>query len=514
MFDRDTLARDLLASVVVFLVALPLCLGIAIASGAPPAAGIVTGIIGGIVAGRLAGSPLQVSGPAAGLAVLVFEIIQDHGLAGLGVAVFAGGLLQIGAGWLRMGQWFRAISPAVIYGMLAGIGVLIFAAQFHVMVDDVPRENGWRNLIGIPGAVVRGLADPAHQAAAAVGLVTIVVLVAWNTFAPSRVRWIPGALVAVGAATIASALQGLSVRYVQIPDNLLGASTLLSFESLARLGDSGLFVAAVTLAFVASAETLLSASAVDRMQDGPRTNYDRELVAQGAGNVLCGIFGALPMTGVIVRSATNVTAGARTRLSAIMHGGWLLVFVLAFPHVLRMIPTASLAAVLVYTGYRLVDPASVRRLAAYGRMPVAIYVATLLFIVGVDLLTGIILGLALSAVQILYRLSHFDVEVRQEDNALHVHLTGAATFMRLPKLLASLESLPAAGVVHIHVRQMAYLDDAVLESLAAWEKQRRMQGGEAVIVEWERVIGIYRQRHGADEVRIRRLLASNASTAH
>lgn len=506
LLQRDTASSDLLSSIVVFLVALPLCLGIAIASGAPPAAGLITGVIGGLIVGSVSGSPLLVSGPAAGLAVLVYQIIQEHGLAGLGAAVLLGGCLQVVAGWARMGQWFRAMSPAVIYGMLAGIGVLIFAGQFHVMVDDLPRESGWLNIVEIPSAIARGLSgSSAHQSAAVVGVLTLAVLIGWH-WAPARVKWIPSALVAVALATAAAAVAGLDIRYVELPENMFGAGTLVSFDGLWMLGGSGMLLAACTVAFVASAETLLSAGAVDQMHDGPRTNYDRELMAQGFGNMLCGALGGLPMTGVIVRSATNVNAGARTRLSTMLHGGWILLFVLAFPHMLRLIPTASLAAVLVYTGYKLVDPKNVRRLAAYGRMPVVIYLATLTVIVVEDLLVGILVGLALSALQILYRLSHFDIDVRRDDKAVHVHLTGAATFMRLPQLLASLEALPATAVVHVHVHQVAYMDDAVMESLAGWEKQRRKQGCETVNLEWERLIGIYRQRHHADEGRIRRLM--------
>jgi MFS superfamily sulfate permease-like transporter len=511
---RDTLSRDLLSSVVVFLVALPLCLGIAIASGVPPALGLISGIIGGLVVGTLSGSPLQVSGPAAGLVVLVFQIIQTHGLAGLGVVVCLAGLLQVVAGALKMGQWFRAISPAVIYGMLAGIGVLIFAGQFHVMVDDAPREGGLQNLIAIPDAIVKAFGPgTAHQVAALVGVVTIITLMAWNAFAPRRVKWVPGALVAVVAATALSAILGADIRFVELPNSLFASTTPLSRESLGMLTGSGVIVSALTLAFVASAETLLSAAAVDRMQDGPRTNYDRELLAQGVGNTLAGLLGSLPITGVIVRSATNVNAGARTRLSAVMHGGWLLVFVLVFPDLLRMVPTASLAAVLVYTGYRLVDPANIRRLAAYGNMPVLIYVATLSTIVATDLLTGIIAGLVLSAVQILYRLTRFEVRVQQEDDGLHVHLTGAGTFMRLPKLLASLESLPASLPVHVHVHQVDYLDDAIVETLASWQKQRRMQGGE-VVVQWDRIIGLYREGNSADERRLRQFIQQGAPASH
>jgi MFS superfamily sulfate permease-like transporter len=237
-------------------------------------------------------------------------------------------------------------------------------------------------------------------------------------------------------------------------------------------------------------------------------------MAQGLGNMICGFLGALPMTGVIVRSAANVNAGARTRLATILHATWLLLFVLAFPWLIQMVPTASLAAVLVHTGYRLIDPAVVRRLAALGNMPVAIYVSTLVVIVATDLLTGILVGLGASALQVLYRLTHFDVWVRQSEDGLHVHLTGAGTFLRLPRLLALLESLPPAEPVRVHVHQLGFMDDAVLDSLATWEKQRRLQGGAPVHLEWETVIGLYRSRHPADEQRLWRFVEQVAPASH
>lgn len=506
-------SHDLLSSVVVFLVALPLCLGIAIASGVPPALGLISGIIGGLVVGSLSGSPLQVSGPAAGLVVLVYDIVQTHGLSGLGVVVCLAGLLQIAAGFARIGQWFRAMSPAVIYGMLAGIGVLIFAGQFHVMVDDAPRENGLMNLAAIPEALVKSLAPgTAHQTAALLGLVTIATLMAWNALAPRRVRWIPGALVAVVTATIVSTLIGADIRFVELPDSLFKSATPLWAGGLTLLGSSSVLLSALTLAFVASAETLLSASAVDRMQDGPRTNYDRELIAQGVGNTIAGGLGSLPITGVIVRSSANVNAGARTRLSAVLHGAWLLAFVMAFPGLLRLVPTASLAAVLVYTGYKLVDPAALRRLSAYGNMPVVIYGVTLVTIVSTDLLKGIVAGFVLSALQVLYQLTRFSVRVQQDDAGVHVHLDGTGTFMRLPMLLASLESVPTNVPVRVHVH-LKYVDDAVVETLVSWQKQHRMQGGQ-VEVEWDHVIRLYREANPGDERRLHQLVLQAASSSH
>lgn len=499
IFSTQTLRQDALASIVVFLVALPLCMGIAIASGAPPAAGLITGIVGGFVAGSLSGCPLQVSGPAAGLAVIVYQLIQEYGIAGLGPIIVAAGLLQIAAGALKAGQLFRAIAPAVVYGMLAGIGILIFAAQFHVMVDDAPRESGWQNLLAIPQAVWKGifpLDGASHHLAAFTGMTTIGVLLLWSRFASMRLKWVPGALVGVVAATSLSQGAGFPIKYVDLPANLFRSLRFPGVDSWASLSDWHFVVAVITLAFVASAETLLSATAVDQMHDGPRANYDRELLSQGIGNTLCGMIGGLPMTGVIVRSATNVAAGARTRASAILHGVWLLVLVAAAPGVLRLVPTASLAAVLVYTGYKLVNPQNVRRLLTYGGAPVLIYAATVIMIVATDLLTGILVGLGLSLAKLVYALSHMSVRVREDAarGRVEVHLIGAATFVRLPQLADALERLSREAEVHVHIEQLEYIDHACMEAIANWERQRNERSVRTV-VEWDELRTKYLTRN-------------------
>lgn len=497
--NLETFKRDLLASVVVFLVALPLCMGIAIASGAPPAAGLITGIVGGLVVGSLSGAPLQVSGPAAGLAVLVYEIVQDHGMAKLGLVVLIAGILQMIAGLCRAGQVFRSIAPSVIFGMLAGIGVLIFGAQFHVMVDDKPRENGLQNLLSIPESVMKGLlpADgTTHHLAAYIGVGTILILVFWAKFAPKKLKWIPGALVAVAAATIAAAAFSLPIRRVDIKDGFLGSISFLNIMDLPSLITPELLLLGITVAFVASAETLLSAAAVDQMHGGPKANYNKELFSQGVGNTICGFMGSLPMTGVIVRSATNVNAGAKTRLSAIMHGFWLLVLVASTPWLLRMVPTASLAAVLVYTGYKLVNVQNVKRLLRYGGAPVLIYTATLVGIVCTDLLKGILIGLSLSILKVIYARTHFGMNIIRHPNGLRtdVYLEGAATFLRLPAFADRLESIPRDRETHVHLRGLDYVDDACLEALSTWQAQRKQQGQD-VHIEWDEALRLYRDKN-------------------
>ncbi len=621
--------QDFLASIVVFLVALPLCMGIAIASGVPVAAGLITGIVGGLVVGWIAGAPLQVSGPAAGLTVIVYELVRQHGLEVLGIAVLICGSLQFVAGLLRYGRWFRAVSPAVIHGMLAGIGVLILSSQFHVMVDDAPKGSGIANLVSIPEAVRKGLPipdlgtteerrarrdllqqigaiheqqvqlrewtaerfpapntssepqppsdlsegtptgdpqleelatrqqeladrlrtlvelletrrimekvrDPAalsqatneswermrvakadlqhgrgqeirksqadvqhsledvlaelksHDWAAKIGLLTILSLVLWKTFVPSRLKLIPAPLMAVIIATIATASLSLPVLYVEVPDNLWSEIHLPSLQVLQSVPLGAVLQAGIVLAVVASAETLLCATAVDQMQSDTRTDYDRELTAQGVGNMVCGLLGALPMTGVIVRSSANVDAGGKTRLSAILHGVWLLVFVSLLAFVLRMIPTAALAAMLVYTGYKLINVQAIRDLKKYGWGEIAIYFATLGTIVCTDLLTGVLTGIALSALRLLYAFSHLNVrlELSHDAKTADLWLEGAATFVRLPLLASELERVPDHVELHVDFEHLNFIDHACLDLLMNWAKQHEGTGG-TLVIDWE-----------------------------
>ena len=617
----SSVKRDLPASIVVFLVALPLCMGIAIASGVPVAAGLITGIVGGLIVGWIAGCPLQVSGPAAGLTVIVYDAVQTHGLQALGWIVLLAGLMQIAAGALGLGQWFRAVSPAVIKGMLAGIGFLIMASQFHVMIDDKPKGSGAENLVTIPAAMMKGLTPPDfgdrdtrrmrsralheigevhrrqlqlqerllafagqtgddqsesestkivpadsveklkeqqniitlrlkeavghlrdnepalgdnerhvrilaavndslrqseaagqaignaslnasvesqqdavealegllanlknHQLAAYIGVLTIVLILLWQAFAPKKLKIVPAPLFAIVMVAFFAAIVTLPVLYVEAPANLWEDVRFPSWTMFTSSW-SGLLPTALLMAVVASAETLLCATAVDRIQHGPRTNYDRELMAQGVGNSLCGVLGALPMTGVIVRSSANVQAGAQSRLSAVLHGLWLLLFVVALTFVLHSIPTACLAAMLVYTGYKLVDIKSLRELQRYGWSEVGVYAATVGTIVFTDLLSGVLVGVGLSAAKLLYRFSHLDsqLDMNLTDNTAVLKLRGAATFVRLPVLAAELERVPQGAELHVDFEHLDYIDHACLELLMTWAKQHESAGGRLVI---------------------------------
>jgi MFS superfamily sulfate permease-like transporter len=491
------LGRDFLASIVVFLVALPLCMGIAIASGAPPALGLITGIVGGLVVGSLAGSPLQVSGPAAGMAVLVYQLVNEHGLMMLGVVGLIAGALQLLAGVLKLGQWFRAISPSVIHGMLAGIGVLILVSQLHVMLDDAPRSSGLANIAALPEAFMSifPIDGSVHHLAAMAGVVTILTIVAWTKFKPKKLALLPGPLLGVIVGTMFAITFALPITLVELPDTLAGALNIPTGDALAGLMDPDILTLGLVFAFVASAETLLCATAVDKMHIGARTDYDKELRGQGIGNMICGALGALPMTGVIVRSAANVEAGATTRWSAVLHGGWLLLAVAAFPFVLNEIPTSVLAAILVYTGYKLVNVAQIRKIAEFGRQELAIYFVTLIGVVAIDLLTGVILGFVLATLKLVYTFSHLSIKVTHdaETNRSDVWMTGSATFFSIPQLSSALENAPRGAEVHIHVEKLDYIDHACLEMLASWEKLHHSTGG-SLIVEWNELVERYGRR--------------------
>lgn len=487
--------KDFLASIVVFLVALPLCLGIAIASGAPPALGLITGIIGGLVVGFIAGSPLQVSGPAAGLAVLVFQLVDEHGLFMLGVVGLMAGAMQLLAGVLRLGQWFRAISPSVIHGMLAGIGVLILASQFHVMLDASPIGSGLENILGIPGAVNNAIFPMAmdnHHIAAMVGIVTIASILLWNAFKPEILKSIPAPLVAVIVGTVFAAMFQLEINKVSVPDSLAASLNIPTAAAFQNALNPDIIILAIVFAFVASAETLLCATAVDQMHTGVRTKYDKELRAQGIGNMLCGAVGALPMTGVIVRSSANVQAGATSRLSAIAHGVWLLGTVAALPWLLAHIPTAALAAILVYTGYKLVNVAQIRKIASFGRVELVIYFATLICIVAFDLLTGVLVGFGLATLKLVWTFTHVQVDKFDEEGRTDIVLRGSATFFSIPKLASELETVKTGQEVHIHFEYLDHIDHACLDMLGAWEKQHEATGGK-LIMEWKELRKRYRR---------------------
>ena len=519
------LREDFLASIVVFLVALPLCIGIAVAVGfETPGRALITGIIGGIFVGFFAGSPLQVSGPAAGLFVIVADLLQrakeqfvdrnpeqtvdsaeafTYSIMVLGGAVFLAGLLQIAAGKLRIGQWFRAVSPAVIKGMLSGIGILILVSQFHVMLDHQAMwhgekaHGGLQYMATIPEAIYKCFVwdntadvveERTHHLAALIGLVTIMCIVFWPILTPKKIRILPAALVGIVVATLLASFVPAFAPLIklEVSSNILSEVTVPDLNWLGLLLDPMVLMGGLVIAIVASAETLLCATAVDQMHTGERTKYDKELTAQGIGNVACGLLGALPMTGVIVRSSANVNSGAKTRLSAILHGFWLLLFVAALPWMLAYIPKAALGALLVYTGFKLVNYKEIFKLWQTSRSEVLIYLVTVTVIVCEDLLVGVVVGILLSSAKLLHRFSQLDTELINKPGVSVLRLHGSATFLRLPMLAAKLEEVPESAELHVDFEHLSYIDHACLDLLMNWAKQHEKTGGKLVL-DWSQL---------------------------
>jgi MFS superfamily sulfate permease-like transporter len=475
------LRQDFTASLVVFLVALPLCVGVAVASGVPAELGLITGIVGGLVTGLLPGSSLQVSGPAAGLTVLVLEAVRAYGPAVLGVIVLATGLIQLGMGALKLGRYFRAISVAVVEGMLAGIGLVLIAGQLYSLAGAKAPASGPDKLAGLPGLVADSAGSATALTSIAVGAGTVAVMVLWKHL-PQKVRTVPGALAAVALATTATLVSDLPVATVEVR-GLLDSIQLPGLEALGGLASVGVLGTILAFVLIASAESLFSAAAVDRLHDGPRTEYDKELMAQGAGNTVCGLLGALPMTAVIVRSSANVAAGARTKASRVLHGVWLLLFAALLPAALAYIPLPALAGILVHAGWKLIPLRSIAALWRGHRGEALILVVTAVSIVAVNMFEGVLIGLALAVVKTAWEASHIKLEVIDKGaGPVQAYLSGNATFLRLPKILDDLEALPKDRPVTVDLSGLHHLDHACRTALENWAQRHSAKGTEPVRV--------------------------------
>jgi carbonic anhydrase len=454
----ENLKHDVPASVVVFLVAVPLSLGVAFAAGAPLLAGLVSAVVGGLVASACGGSALQVSGPSAALTVVLADTIATHGWPVTCAITVAAGLLQILFGLTRTARAALAVSPAIVHGLLAGIGVTIVLGQLHVVLGGTAQGSALANVVALPAQIAGH-----HDQAVLIGLVTLAVLVAWPRL-PRPVRGVPAPLVAIVVATVLSVTTGMVLPRVDLPG---GLPPLHVVPRLPGGGWGGFALAAVTIALIAGLESLLSAVSVDKRRGGPRTDLDRELIGQGAANVAAGALGGFPVTGVVVRSMTNWEAGARTRVSAMLHSFWILAACLLLTGVLRLIPLAALAALLVYVGTKLVSPAALKDVHRHGDLPV--YVVTLAGAVAVNLLTGVAAGILSALALMLRRMIFSGIRVEEDGGRHRVVIEGALTFLSVPRLTRVLAEVPAAAEVTLELH-VDFLDHAAFDCLRGWQR--------------------------------------------
>jgi len=479
------LKNDLPASLVVFFVALPLCLGIALASGAPPFSGMIAGIIGGIVVGAISGSQIGVSGPAAGLAAIVFTAIADLGYENFLVAVIIGGIIQIIFGILKAGVIGYYFPSSVIRGMLVGIGIIIILKQIpHFLGYDNDPEgdfaffqvNGDNTLSQIVNAVGNPSLGPTL-----IGIVALVLMLFWSSVLAKKAKiftLIQGPFVAViigvlyAVFTAGSDSWGIiSKHLVSVPvpdsfDSFIGQFTLPNFSSISN---SAVWITGFTIALVASLETLLCVEATDKIDPRKRiTPTNRELFAQGSGNILSGLIGGLPITQVIVRSSANIQSGGQTKLSAIVHGFLLLISVIAIPTILNLIPLSVLAAILLIVGYKLANPATFKKMFSLGWKQYVPFLVTV-FLVQFNLLVGIGVGLVIGIIIVLvksYQNSHFLHIQEDEDNPnVKMQLAEEVTFFNKGAIMRELEELPKNTQLEIDVLKTQYLDNDIIEVL-------------------------------------------------
>lgn len=481
----SNLRYDLPSSLVVFLVALPLCLGIALASGAPLFSGIIAGIVGGIVVGALSGSSLGVSGPAAGLAVIVLNSIDDLGaFDAFLMAVVLAGILQILFSILKAGVIAYYFPSAVIKGMLSGIGIIIILKQIpHAFGYDSDPE-GDLGFIQPDGhntlSELYYMLDGITPGAVLITLVSLSILILWEqpwTKKYTFFRLLPGALFAVVAGIVINLWEGevgywaLSHEHeVDIPVSagISGFFGQFSLPDFSQLGNSKIYVIAITIAIVASLETLLCVEATDKLDPEKRiTPTNRELFAQGTGNLVSGLIGGLPITQVIVRSSANIQSGGKTKASAIIHGFLLLATVMAIPHFLNLIPLASLAAVLFVVGYKLAKPSLFKEMYKKGGGQFIPFIVTILGLVFTDLLIGIGLGLAVGIIQILWNNFktpyHFDPEKHNEGEPVTIELSQEVTFLNKASIMQTLNNMPDGTHIIIDGKNNKYMHADVRE---------------------------------------------------
>lgn len=500
----STIGQDAPAGLVVFLVALPLCLGISLASGAPLLAGVIAGIVGGLVVSVFSGSAMSVSGPAAGLTVVVLSAISSLGswpavLAATAVA----GVIQMGLGLARAGIIALYFPAAVIRGMLAAIGIILILKQIpHFLGADTDyfedmdflQFNG-QNTFSAIAAAARALSP----GSVLVGLSSLALLLLWNTAPIRRQSWarlVPGALVAVVMAvginqllsTFAPGWQVLPKHLVKLPvlSSLSQLAGEMTFPDFSALRNPATYGVAFTIAIVASLETLLSVEAVDNIDPQKRhTPTNRELLAQGAGNLVSGLLGGLPLTAVIVRSSANVAAGAQSKMSAFIHGLLLLISLLFLGAVLNLIPLSALAAVLLLVGFKLTTPALYRKQWALGREQFIPFIITIVAVLFTDLLKGVSIGLVLGFFFILrdnakagsyLRRDESQAPAESLDAPVHLRLPEHVSFLNKASIVTTLEQLPANSRVILDGTRSDIIDHDVLEAIEAFRQAAPARG--------------------------------------
>lgn len=490
--------NDLPASIVVFFVAIPLCLGIALASGAPLFSGLIAGIVGGIIVGAISGSQIGVSGPAAGLAVIVLAAINSLGYEAFLVAVVLGGIIQLVFGLLKAGIIGYYFPSSVIKGMLTGIGIIIILKEipYFFGFDKNPEgdfsffqidgENTFSEIFNTISGIISGNYS---KSATIIAIIAMAILILWSNVLSKKGRFfqlVQGPLVAVVVGIVyyvmtkdsSLFLESEHLVAVPVPDNFEAFKGQFNFPDFSAISKAEVWVTGFTIALVASLETLLCVEATDKLDPEKRvTPTNRELLAQGTGNMISGFIGGLPITQVIVRSSANIQSGGKTKASAILHGFLLLISVILIPRLLNMIPLSVLAAILFIVGYKLAKPSLFKKMFSLGWKQWVPFIVTVLVIVFKDLLWGIGIGLAVGIVVILiksYQNSHFlHMEESSDGNKMKMTLAEEVTFFNKGAILKELDSIPENSYLELDVRKTRFLDNDIIEILEDFSEKAK-----------------------------------------
>ena len=503
---------DLLSGFLVFLIALPLCLGISMASGFPPSAGIITAIIGGMLVSRINGTFVTINGPAAGLIVVVLGAVQELGegdaMAGYRYALAAivvASAIQILLGVFKSGRLSSFFPASVVHGMLAAIGIIIMAKQIHVMFGQAPIKGS--SLLSTIAQVPTSILNPNYEIAI-IGLTGLGILIAWAFIKNKALKMIPAPLIVVLVGIALAKYFDLDHEhmYLFLPDNpilahheqTIGPKFLVAipddfmasfaFPDFSKLPTLEFWEAVISISLVGSLESLLSAMAVDKLDPYKRhANLDKDLTAVGIGNLVSGLIGGLPMIAEIVRSSANVNNGAKTQWANFFHGTFLLLFVVLFPHLIHSIPLAALAALLVFTGFRLASPSSFAHILGIGKEQLFMFVVTIIGVLATDLLVGVFIGIATKfAIHIIRGVKinnmfkiNFEITHTESDTFI-VTVIGAAIFSNFLKLKTDLASIEPGKNIIFKLDQTFLIDHTVMEYFHDFEHNYKDQGGQCV----------------------------------
>lgn len=497
---------DLLSGFLVFLIALPLCLGISMASGFPPMAGIITAIIGGLVVSRISGSFVTINGPAAGLIVVILDTVQDLGsgdaMAGYRytlAAIVIASVFQILMGIFKAGKLSAFFPSSVVHGMLAAIGIIIMGKQIHTLLGVKPEA---KSLLGTLAEIPHSIMN-LNPEIALIGISGLILLIIWGMLKHPKLKMIPAPLLVVLLGLVLGQDFDLDDAHeyslvnhafpigpnflVAVPDNFLDG---FNFPDFGKITGLDFWIHVITIWLVGSLESLLSASAVDKLDPYKRnSNLNKDLTAVGVGNLLAGLLGGLPMIAEIVRSSANVNNGAKTSWANFFHGAFLLIFVALFPKIIHEIPLTALAALLVFTGFRLASPKEFAKTLSIGLDNFAVFVITIIGVLATDLLVGVAIGIIAELLIHLSRGLKFNNVfslayhvIKTDEHTFHIQVSGAAVFSNYIALKSLLAEFPERKHVYFDLTEAELIDHTVMEFIDHFAEEYRHNGGKCEIV--------------------------------